>query len=432
MAAPLYDKLRTFCPDVRLFTPGHKGRLGGAFESVAAMDVTELADTDDLYCPTGVIAEAEAEAAKFFGSAYTFFSAGGATLCIQTALSCFAGRCVIMDRNSHISAFRAAATADIDLAFIQNAFLDVPQPVTASQVKAQCLAFPEAAAVYITSPNYYGLCADLEQIRSVCDLYNKKLIVDNAHGAHMYVTNPDSCAHRYADIVIDSAHKTLPVLTGGAYLHFYMPVSVPDVKERMRYFGSTSPSFLILASLDQCRQWLCTAARDFAETVARVQDLKRFFAARGICVLPGAYMDPLRITLCVNDGDGLAEYLRESGIYCEMSGQNTVVMLFSPFNDRLDFDRVRDFFAHVPFEFQYTPFIAEIPQTRYLRGADYRRAFFSEGRVVSVDFALDRVASRDIFPYPPGVPVLLAGERITCDRAAYLKRLGVKEVSVLD
>lgn len=431
MAAPLYECLRAFQPDVRLFTPGHKGCLGGLFSTIAPFDVTELADTDNLYAPDGAIAQAEKLASLYYKSQYTFFSAGGASLCIQTALSLFTGKCVIMDRNSHISAFRAAATLDINMVFLTNGFLDVPVAVTAEQVKQACILYPNACAVYITSPNYYGLCADLSTIKKICIRYGKILIVDNAHGSHMFVTNQDTCAHRFADIVIDSAHKTLPVLTGGAYLHFYMHIDSTFIKENMRYFGSTSPSYLILLSLDLCREWMqLSATSAFAVSVKQVDQLKQFFAGKGIKVLNAPGQDPMRITLCVNDGNGLASFMQEDGIYCEMCGQNTVVMLFSPFNQDRDFEKVKSFFNKIYYKINYNPLHLSIPETKPLQGRSYRNAFFGTCKKIKISDSIGQVAAKDIMPYPPGVPILLAGEFITRGKVDYLKMFCIEEVFV--
>lgn len=429
MSAPLYESLLAYCPRARLHTPGHKGRMGGVFEQIARIDVTELSATDDLYHPTGCLAQAEQAASDFFGSWHTFFSAGGATLCIQTALSLFFGKKILMDRNSHVSAFHAVSALDICPEFLYNAVDVVPQPISAEQVERACRKYPSAAAVYITSPNYYGLCADLRAIRAVCKRYQKKLIVDHAHGTHLYLTNPQSSAQAHADIVIDSAHKTLPVLTGGAYLHVNMESDILDIKEKMRYFGSTSPSFPILASLDFCREWLQTEGREaFREAVVRVEALRQQLLRSQIRLIQGPIEDPMRICIRTRDGHGLAEYLEENGIYPEMATQGTVVLLFSPMDTEDVFAAVGAFFEQIPFRILDADAVSAPP--RLPRRRSYRSAFWSEAEPVKMSDSVGRTCARDVLPYPPGVPVVLCGEQITQDAARYLSENGVKTVFV--
>ena len=248
--APLYDLLAQLKPGLRFHTPGHKGYLGGIFKEIANADVTELPVTDNLYCPQSVILQAEKSASSYFGSYITVFSAGGATLCIQTALSFFKGKKVIFERNSHVSVFNAAALLGIKPEFIYNRMSVIPLPVTSEQVKDSLEKNPDAEAVFITSPNYYGLCADLSEIKKICEKYSVRLVIDNSHGTHLYEIDRISSPQRNSDICIDSAHKTLPVLTSGAFLHINFVTDLNFVKNSMSVFGSTSPSFPVHASLD--------------------------------------------------------------------------------------------------------------------------------------------------------------------------------------
>ncbi|PWM45919.1 MAG: hypothetical protein DBX47_03640 [Clostridiales bacterium] len=403
--APLYDLISGIPQGVRFHTPGHKGRLGGIFNEIAKYDVTELPTTDDLYSPTGAILQAEILASEYFNTQLTFFSAGGATLCIQAALTFFRGKKIIVERNCHVSVFNACGLLNITPVFIYNQTDVLPLPVTPQQVEDAIIYSPDACAVFLTSPNYYGLCADLKKIKKVCENHNVKLIVDNSHGTHMYVTDRDNCAQKNSDICVDSAHKTLPVLTGGAFLHINFKTDRLSVKETMRLFGSTSPSFLILASLDYARNWLQNGGEEeiriTADKVKRLKEKIKFTTAQS---------EPLRITVIDENAEKIASLMLETGINYEMHTPVFVVLLFSPFNTEEDFTVVENFFNSINIKPQKPDFCYKIVQSNQI--VPYIDAILSPYKKVPAMQALGKISARNILPYPPGVPVVLAGEKI--------------------
>ena len=416
--APLYTALKTLPPFVRLHTPGHKGRAGmfGAFD---ALDLTELSVTDDLYRPENLIAQAEQAATAYFGTAHTVFSAGGATLCIQTALSFFAGKKVLFDRNVHCSAVNAAALLDIDAGFLYNRFdgsFGIPLPPDAQRLK-EVLRDGRYDAFFLTSPNYYGLRADLRRIYAVCKAAGVRLIVDNSHGSHLFLTDRENAAEKNSDFAISSTHKTLPALTGGAYLHENMGLDVAEIKRNMRCFGSTSPSFPVLASLDYARAWCQTQGeRAFRETQEKLRTLCGLLSSRGFRCF--AASDRLTLSSRKN-GKNLATALEAAGIYPEMCDENNVLMLFSPFNVRGDYEAVERFFQ-TPFaeekELSFQPFpVLERPW-------GLRRAMLAQKQELPAGQAVGKIAAQLVVPYPPGVPILLYGEKITAQAAAFLQR----------
>lgn len=403
--APLYDLLAQLKPGLRFHTPGHKGYLGGIFKEIANADVTELPVTDNLYCPQSVILQAEKSASSYFGSYITVFSAGGATLCIQTALSFFKGEKVIFERNSHVSVFNAAALLGIKPEFIYNRMSVIPLPVTSEQVKDSLEKNPDAEAVFITSPNYYGLCADLSEIKKICEKYSVRLVIDNSHGTHLYEIDRISSPQRNSDICIDSAHKTLPVLTGGAFLHINFVTDLNFVKNSMSVFGSTSPSFPVLASLDYAREWLAHGGGEsIRRTGESVSDLKRCIPFEIV------ESEPLRITVIDANAGKLAERMLENGIIYEMATPVSVVLLFSPFNTDFDFKTVKKFFMNIDIKPKRPDSVFSFPETK--RKVAYLDALFSDYEIVDSEQAVGRIAARNVLPYPPGVPVLLAGEEI--------------------
>ncbi|MDF2686612.1 MAG: hypothetical protein K0S55_1794 [Clostridia bacterium] len=428
MKTPLYDALLNYKANTRLHTPGHKGHLQGIFSEIAPYDVTELSFTDDLYNPKGVILEAERLACNFFETKTTVFSAGGASLCIQTALSFFQGKKVLFDRNSHKSAFNAANLLDIEPLFIYNDIDDIfgiPLPVTAEMITVFLKQSKAVSAVFITSPNYFGLYSDIKAIKNVCEKCNVVLIVDNAHGTHLYMTDKENSAQKNADIIIDSAHKTLPVLTGGAFLHFNNNISYSDIKSHISLFGSTSPSFLILASLDYARGWCVRHGIDeFGLTEQRVEALREIIEKAGFLTIKKKFYDKTRITISTifNDIDGyfLATELEKEKIIPEMADKNNVVILFSPFNDLSEYEDIKSFFKNRNFKNSDKCInFSKIPQTIFK--TKMKTAYFGQNEIVQIQAAVGRIAAESIVPYPPGVPVLLPGELITEDLTQYLQ-----------
>ena len=431
MNTPLYNKLSRALPEHRFHTPGHKGNLGGIFSSVAKYDLTEISLTDNLFFPENEILGAEALASALFGSKTTVFSAAGATLCIQTALSLFAGKTVLFERNIHISAVNASILCGINPIFCTNDISEFgyPFPMTAEKIEKALLKTP-ASAVFLTSPNYYGLCADIPKIKRVCERFGAALIVDNSHGTHMKFTHDGIDAH-CADIVIDSAHKTLPCLTGGAYLHFMSDFgpSYAEIKSKMLLFGSTSPSFLILASLDYARGWCEENKGEFLKTAKKVADLKANLEACGIHIADAEIYDPLRLCVTCGNAESVNSELENSGIYAEMCDGNSLVFLFSPFNSDTDFAVLEKALINLCEKtYNKGTFVSFEPELC----TDLKTAFFGKKAELPIEQTVGKTCAKAVIPYPPGVPVLLPGEKIKRETVEYLRaRYGYNSLWVL-
>ena len=247
----------------RLHMPGHKGKGPLGCEG---RDITEIAGADSLYEAGGVIAQSEQNAAALFGAKATFYSAGGSSQCIG-AMLCLAlqkskSRVVLAARNAHKSFLHAAALLDADVRWLwPRPYSLLACPVTPELLENALAALPEApAAVYITSPDYLGNVQPVAALAKVCRAHDAPLLVDNAHGAYLhFLPAPAHPLDEGADLCCDSAHKTLPVLTGGAYLHLSREAEAQVgrwAKSAMALFGSSSPSYLILQSLDLCNRYL--------------------------------------------------------------------------------------------------------------------------------------------------------------------------------
>jgi arginine/lysine/ornithine decarboxylase len=315
-------------------------------------DLTELPLTDDLYNSCGPIKSSECLISSIYGSGITIFSAGGNTLCIQTMLHAANsfGDKIIIAKNAHKSAINAIKLLGLVPIWID---VDKYQNVLAKNIEYAIVKCPDISSVYITSPDYFGVMADIKAIKKICGKI--PLLVDNAHGAHLkFIDKKMHPLDLGADLCADSAHKTLPlVLTGGAWLHVkndfhklnsdYI-IKYRDMKESMAIFGSTSPSFLILMSLDRCGAWLVkNGEKKFKELANKVIEIKKIAVQAGFEILKNG--DPTRITFDISYSVLESERFMNHMISCkvepELIKDGKIVLIPSPFNSEKDFRRLK-------------------------------------------------------------------------------------------
>ena len=422
----------------RLHMPGHKGKGPLACEG---RDITEIAGADSLYEAGGVIAASESNAAALFGASATFYSAGGSSQCVG-AMLCLAlqkskSRVVLAARNAHKSFLHAAALLDADVRWLwPQPYSLLRCPVTPDMLEAALAALPEApAAVYVTSPDYLGNVQPVSQLAEVCHARGVPLLVDNAHGAYLhFLPKPAHPLDEGADLCCDSAHKTLPVLTGGAYLHLghgILSAEEGEVRAALSLFGSTSPSYLILQSLDACNRYLADEARPrLADCVKAVAALKADLAAQGWAVAEG---EALKVTLRASErgwrGDALADFLRQKGVECEYADPDHLVLMVTPQNAPEDLEKVRAALAAAG---QGSKALQTPPQMARPRQAmPIRTALLAPAEEVPVAAAAGRVCAAPTVGCPPAVPVAVSGEVIGPDAAAVFDYYGIKTLRVV-
>lgn len=410
----------------RFHMPGHKGAC--CFPDYYKYDVTEVAGTDSLFEANGAIAETERRFSKIYGSGASLLSAGGSTLCIQAMLAAAlnAGDSFITARNCHTSAVNAAALLGLN-----------PIWINPRDLKGAERAFEENSgvkALYLTSPDYFGVMSDISAFGALCKKYGAKLLVDNAHGAHLRFfpteMHPISLG---ADMCADSLHKTLPVFTGGALLHLKDGGLYEKAKQKMRLFGSTSPSYLIMLSADECIEYLETKARtDFAVLNGKVANLRYKAFEHGLAPKT-RNVEPARLTLSVTaSGKSAAEFensLREHGIEPEYVNSEWAVLMASPFNTERDFGRVAKFiddtFGNGCSAFEER--LSAMPE----RALSVREAVFAESESIPVEKSLGRTAAGLVLPCPPCIALAAPGEVINEEIQTLFVKYGIESVNVI-
>lgn len=443
--SPVYQMLLRYIDanPARFHMPGHKGNASPLkiFGNALKFDVTELPETDNLFDDKGAILEAEKLAAKFYGTRETLFSAGGSTLCIQTMLRLVSirGRKIICARNVHRAAVNAMALLGLEPFWVwprsfKNSSL--PGAISPADIEKAAETNKDAAAVFLTSPDYYGLMSDIKAISAVCKKFDLPLLVDNAHGAHLKLLGENlHPINLGADMCCDSAHKTLPALTGGSYLHINTPLfSREDAKSAMELFGSTSPSYFITLSLDIARAWMETeGSAAFLHLREKVSEISNLCSALGFFTPDEAVFDPVRITIDtasrgVSGGDA-ALFMRGRGISPEMSDNRHMVLIPAPFNPDSDFKKLQRALSEMPTG-------SPVPQIKALREKPesvmlMRDALISKTETLDILNAVNRIAAEAKCPCPPGVPLIMPGEMITENLANSLKSYGVLKLKVI-
>ncbi len=428
-----YDALAGFAAadPLRLHMPGHKGKPlpMAEWNALAPLDFTELTPTGDLYGGDDWLEESQRLWAWDWGMDAAFYATGGSTQGIFTLLTHFTrpGDVVLADRVSHKSIHNAMALLDLRPVWLHREW-DGASAVTGAlspAVLAQALAeHPEARAVIVTTPTYHGVCTPLEPLAALCHERGVYLLVDGAHGAHLPLvlageqncllgTNPYACC----DGVTVSAHKTLPA-PGQTAVVMANGVRMEELRRASALTATTSPSFVMLAALDRLRGWMWEGKSAYQKTAALCEELRRNYPT-----LPRDDLDPCRFTLQVSDGNGLRRQLEARGIYPEMSDSNHVVCILTAADGEREFSRLRQGLDSLGLRGQ-PPFVCDLdapPEPEQV--CTPRQARLGKTRRIPLSQAMGRVAAEPVAPYPPGVPVIAPGERVTEKNLAYLRKL---------
>ncbi len=439
MKTPIIDFVKRYNESgiSRLHMPGHKGK---AFLGFEPLDITEINGADVLYSAKGIIKESENNASRLFNSAHTFYSAEGSTLAIKAMLGIAVyginGRKprILAARNVHKAFIYACALLDLEVIWLYDADTShlCSGNITPDMVKTALNG--QIDAVYVTSPDYLGCMLDIKGISEVCKAHNVPLLVDNAHGAYLkFLTPSRHPLDLGADMCCDSAHKTLPAITGAAYLHIAKKAEhyVQYAPKMLSLFASTSPSYLVLQSLDMCNDYISsgyTAA--LKECCERVGEFNSFLTEKGIALYGD---EPLKVCInakiCGVTGEYLAELLQKANIEPEFYDNEFLVLMFTPENSQTDFERLYTALkGFVPQKSLFnTPSGTDLPEVCM----SIRSALLSVSETLPIEEAVGRICASPTVSCPPAVPVIMSGERITDRTVEMFKRYGINKVDVV-
>lgn len=440
MKTPIVSFLKSYQEKspVRMHMPGHKGAGILGFEG---MDLTEIYGADELFAAEGIIKESEQNASSLFGCP-TYYSTQGSTLCIQTmcTILCQDAKSkgkkpkILAGRNAHRSFIHVAALLDFEIEWLYGNSDYLSCKIHAEDLE-KAIIESHPTAVYLTNPDYLGNLLDIKSLASVCKKHNVLLAIDNAHGAYLRFLEPS--LHPIdlgADLCCDSAHKTLPVLTGGAYLHLSESLNQVwknDVKHFMEYFSSTSPSYLIMASLDAANKVLDTTFRNsLFECVRSVASLKNTLVQHGYTILSG---EPMKITISTKEfgytGNEIANLLMECDIYPEFYDSDYIVLMPSPYNTKDDLKRLETCLCGI----ERKPILINKPPKleQSKKAMNVRQALFSSSITLDVSKSLGQVCSSVTVSCPPAILPVIPGEVISESSIEVMKYYGIETVRVV-
>lgn len=439
---PICDFVSRYCEKgvSRFHMPGHKG-VG--VTGCERLDITEICGADVLYSPDGIIEQSEKEATELFGTAHTFYSAEGSSLVIKAMLALATSGCkgrkkILAARNAHKAFVYGCALLDIEIIWLypQKEFSLCSCPITVQDVKNALEKEKDGiCAVYLTSPDYLGNIADIKGMAKVCDDFEIPLLVDNAHGAYLKFLKEDIHPITLgAFMCCDSAHKTLPVLTGGAYLHISKKAPekyVQNARNMLSVFASTSPSYLILQSLDACNAYL---ADNFSEKlekcVDRVSLAKKRISEKGF-VLSGD--EGLKIVIDAKKSGyssfELEKVLRENLVECEFSDGDFLVLMATSENTEEDFLRIEKAFENLESRKPLTE--EKLFPTRCEKAMSVKEAIFAPIERISAKNAVGRVCGCPAVSCPPAIPIVTSGEIIDENAVRLFEKYGIFEIDVV-
>ncbi|MBO5870222.1 MAG: aminotransferase class V-fold PLP-dependent enzyme [Clostridia bacterium] len=416
--------------------PAHKGKnvLG-----VEDKDITEISGADSLFEANGIIAESESNASMLFGS-HTFYSTEGSSHCIRAMLymvKMLGCKQIIATRNSHKTFLTALALLDIDVEWL---FPSDDSHYLSSNIDTlkldELLSNQDGVkAVYITTPDYLGNITDVSEISKICRKHNAFLLVDNAHGAYLkFLKKSLHPIDMGADLCCDSAHKTLPVLTGGAYLHVSNDTDARFkqlAKNALSLFGSTSPSYLILQSLDMANAYLSDGYREkLADFIAEVNKAKAALTKNGY-TLSGN--EDLKIVIKAKDygyyGTEIAAFLEQNNIICEFADKDFLVLMLSIENGVESLTKLVDVMSKIQKKVKINETVPILEISK--RAKSVREAVFSESEVIDIKDSIGRISAQFNIPCPPAVPIVVCGEIISENAVKCFEYYHTETISVI-
>ena len=448
-------------PHTPFYAPGHKHGRGSAKRLIDLLgaqvfqaDLPELLELDNLFAPQGVIQQAQALAAEAFGADRTWFLANGSTSGVIAAIlaTCNPGDKLILPRNVHQSALSGLILSGAMPVFVQpeyDSHLDLAHSLTPTAVAAALAEHPDAKAVLMVYPTYYGVCGDVAAIAHLAHQHNIPLLVDEAHGAHFafHPALPIAALAAGADLAVQSTHKVLSAMTQSAMLHTRGDrVDGDRISKALQLVQSTSPSYLLLASLDAARYQMATQGKLLLEQTLQLADeaRSRLKQIPGLSTLQPEQagsagfmaLDCTRLTVTVSglgiDGFSADAILNEQlGVTAELPSLQHLTFIISLGNTREDIESLVQSFETLAAMYAGTTETQQ-PSAFSLQPSAFsfqpsalspRAAFFAASETLSIAQTVNRISAELVCPYPPGIPVLMPGEVVSAAAIAHLQAI---------
>lgn len=430
---PLYDALKKRHDAKRtcFHMPGHKNRKGGLswFSDILEFDTTETVGTDNLQDPNGAIAESLKQMASIFGAIQSQFCVNGTTGGIAMALHMLEdpGDTILVQRDCHKSVYSAAVLNRLSVEWVlpvMDASWGIPMGVHPKTLDETLIKHPKCRVVVVTSPNYYGVCSNISGLVDVAHKHGALLLVDEAHGSHLHFSDamPQSALQQGADMVVQSTHKTLPALTQASILHTRIPIERSRWLRAQQLFQTTSPSYLLMTAVEQAVLWMDGDGRKaLAQNVVWAEHCRRQLEAiPGVRVLktddtPNG-IDPLRLVFSHDalDGTVLMDALYEKGIALEMADSQCVIALASVHNEEKDYNHLVEAVSDIASQ-KHASTVQTKPHTLHLPpiAMSLQEAFYRPSESIHFLHGYGKICAKAIVPYPPGIPLVVPGERLS-------------------
>jgi arginine/lysine/ornithine decarboxylase len=448
---PLYEALVQY-KDTNLISfhvPGHKSgvvfnqQTQNMFQEFLKIDATEISGLDDLHSPEGVIKEAEELLAALYQVKESFFLVNGSTVGnLAMILSvCEKDDVILVQRNCHKSVLNALKLAKVRPVFLEpeyNAVWKTATGVSKQIVERAISLYPNAKAVVLTYPNYYGMVYDLKSVIDLAHFYDIPVLVDEAHGPHFIIGKPfpASAIELGADMVVHSAHKTLPAMTMGSFLHISSNrINSDKVKEYLQMLQSSSPSYVIMASLDLARNYLATYQRTDIEYLQKeISNFKKELSSIeciNVLEYPDSHGDTLKVTIQSRSklsGFELQKKFEEKGIYTELADPYNVLLILPLLKENQNYPlveasrKIKELLEEIPYRPIEEDYLISSGKISEL-AISYEKLSHIKYEVIPIAEAAGQVCAETIIPYPPGIPLLLMGELITEEKLRQLTQL---------
>ncbi|EKN64396.1 aminotransferase class I/II-fold pyridoxal phosphate-dependent enzyme [Schinkia azotoformans] len=445
---PLYNGLLSHIETkpISFHVPGHKSGTvfpplpsgHNLFQELLKIDQTELGNLDDLHSASGIIKEAEDLTAKLYKVTKSYFLVGGSTAgnLAMILSTCEQGDSVLVQRNSHKSVLNGLKLAGVQPVFLSPEYDKNGQfstNVSRETVEKAIKMFPDAKVLILTSPNYYGMVStELQQIINLAHANGLIVLVDEAHGAHLILGEPfpPSAIQLGADIVVQSAHKTLPAMTMGSFLHCNTHhIDLDNLQYYLQAIQSSSPSYPIMASLDIARYYLAQITEsEKGKIVTSINSLRQQLSTIDqLSVLPtntkDNNCDPLKVivqTRCSHSGYELQKEFEKQALYTELADPWNILFvlpLAAIENGSAIIEKLKVAVEHLPVQFvqqknTYKALDKKEDKISTLAIHYNEMKKFKKDRVPLLQ-TKDHIAAVSVIPYPPGIPLILEGEKIT-------------------